>query len=308
MTTLLIAYDGSPGARAAVMHAGRELAGAAAIVAGVAGHLPSLDEAGAARLALPDAVARGGLARLRELAVQAVEAQCAEGVELAREAGLQARPEAIETPGSVWRALLDAAGAAGADAVVCGTRGLGPLSRAVLGSTSTALIHHAELPVLLVPEGEAPARGPLVVGYDGSEHAQRAVAACGRLLAGRPAIVVHAWTSPLKRTLTGRAVQAVPLDEVRGIVADFDETLAGGARDEAEHGARAATAAGLDATARAVESGGSIAQTLLTVAGDAGASALIVGRRGRGAVAAAVLGSVSAALAHATDRPLLIVP
>jgi nucleotide-binding universal stress UspA family protein len=49
------------------------------------------------------------------------------------------------------------------DLLVCGSRGWGAIRRVVLGSTADRLIHHAEVPVLVVPRtaetGEAPAAG-----------------------------------------------------------------------------------------------------------------------------------------------------
>ena len=41
-----------------------------------------------------------------------------------------------------------------ADLVVVGTRGLGVVGRAVMGSVSSRLVHHATLPVVVVPEPE----------------------------------------------------------------------------------------------------------------------------------------------------------
>src|SRR5215218_9644696 len=45
--------------------------------------------------------------------------------------------------------ILDLAGQIGAELVVIGSRGLGPVSRIALGSVSEAVIHHSRLPVLV---------------------------------------------------------------------------------------------------------------------------------------------------------------
>jgi nucleotide-binding universal stress UspA family protein len=49
------------------------------------------------------------------------------------------------------RAIVRAADEAGADAIVCGTRGFGGLHRALAGSVSTELIHYSHVPVVVVP-------------------------------------------------------------------------------------------------------------------------------------------------------------
>lgn len=51
-------------------------------------------------------------------------------------------------------AVLDAARADGADLVVVGSRGRGPVTRLVLGSVAAALTHDSELPVTVVPTPE----------------------------------------------------------------------------------------------------------------------------------------------------------
>ena len=99
----------------------------------------------------------------------------------------------IPPSGPAWAALLDAAHQAGADVLICGTRGRGAFARALLGSTSSSLLHHADIPLLVVPDGGGALDGPVVAAYDGSEEAGRALGAVGRLLTGRATVVVHAW-------------------------------------------------------------------------------------------------------------------
>ena len=62
--------------------------------------------------------------------------------------GLEAR--ATVAVGPAAQVLVDAA--QDAALVVVGSRGLGALSRAVLGSVSSSVLHHAGCPVAVVPE------------------------------------------------------------------------------------------------------------------------------------------------------------
>ena len=75
------------------------------------------------------------------------------------------------------RALVDAA--KGADLLVVGPRGLGGLRELLLGSVSSACLHHACCPIAVVRGGRiAPAEGRegrIVVGVDGSEVSARAL-------------------------------------------------------------------------------------------------------------------------------------
>ncbi len=68
------------------------------------------------------------------------------------DAGLNASYEQLgATAGGAAHAIADAAKDAGADLIVVGTRGQGPISGLLLGSVTQRLLHVASCPVLSVP-------------------------------------------------------------------------------------------------------------------------------------------------------------
>jgi nucleotide-binding universal stress UspA family protein len=301
----LIAYDGSDDAAGAIRAAARLLPGVDAVVVHVHGVSLSLEQSSLARLALPNSVIAESARRYETVAYNEAEAVADKGAEVARDAGLAATA-AVHDAGSAWRGICEAARERSADVVVCGSRGRGGLARAYLGSTSTALLHHAPCPLLVVPPAQPDLAGPAVIGFDASDGARAAVRTAARLLPGRPALVVHAWRSAVKRSLAGSALLATPLDEVAGIARDIDELLAGNALDVAEEGAALARELGLAAGARVVESADAAWRELAAAAESEGAAVAIVGSRGRGALASAVLGSVSSGLVHNAPLPVLV--
>ena len=169
--------------------------------------------AGGALMA-PELIERNLSELERELVAEA-EAAAADGVRLAEAAGLSAEPAVALGERQPWEPILAAAAERNADVVVCGTRGRGPVARSVLGSTSSSLLHHADRAVLVVPEGDVSANGPALIAYDGSPAANEAIAAAGRLLPGRTVQVVHAWESPLRHSVSGRALSGAPVAEMR---------------------------------------------------------------------------------------------
>jgi nucleotide-binding universal stress UspA family protein len=308
-TTLLIAFDGSAAAEAAIRAAGGLFPGARAVVACARRDPITYERAAeAALVAVPDEVVAGGVRALNEAAQREAEETVDAGVRAAAAAGLAAEGTVVHAGGSPWRGIERAADDLGADAIVCGTRGMGAFSRAAAGSTSSGLLHHAGRPVLVVPSGEGDLHGPLVVGYDGSDHARAAIGTAGRLFAGRETVVVHVWESLVRHSLSGRAIAAFPNDEVRSVVGDVDEHFRERAAAVAAEGAALARGHGLQARPELVEADGSAWHGLLAAAHTASASAVIAGSRGRGAVAATVLGSVSSGLVHNGDVPVLVVP
>jgi nucleotide-binding universal stress UspA family protein len=89
-----------------------------------------------------------------------------------------AKVEIVDRP--PVEAILEAADAVGACAIVLGSRGYGPIRRVLLGSVSRGVVRDARCPVLVVKGAERPGRR-LVLGLDGSAHAQRAVEFLARL-------------------------------------------------------------------------------------------------------------------------------
>lgn len=290
MTRLLIAYDGSPSAKDAIAFAGALFPAAAAVVAHVHAPPPSPDTGALARIALPDEMVREGIARMRADAQAAGRKAVDEGVAQATAAGLDASGE-LRFAITPWRELRALADAVDADVIVCGTHGVNPVERVVVGSTASSLLHHADRPLLVVPREavNAPA-GPILAGYDGSDHAKAALEFAARHLRTREVLVTHAWPVPMFVTTLPDPSPEPPTSEL------------------ADEGAALADEAGLRATPVTADGTHGQWRALLAAAEAHDAAAVLVGTRGRGAVASTVLGSVASGLVHAAARPIVVVP
>jgi nucleotide-binding universal stress UspA family protein len=150
---VLLAYDGSAHAKAAIDRAGAVLQHGPAVVATA---WTSFEGAApAALLALPGDMVRDSAHMLDEAGREAAEKLAAEGAELARAAGFDAEPRAVRSSGPYFAALLEAADELDARAIVAGSRGRSTIAAAVLGSVSTGILHHAGRPVLIVHDDAA---------------------------------------------------------------------------------------------------------------------------------------------------------
>ncbi len=193
--------------------------------------------------------------------------------------------------GSASQVLLQQA--ASGDMLVVGSRSHGALSRAVLGSVSSAVLHHASGPVTIVPEPpESSSDGTpprVIVGVDHSAASLAAMAVA----------VEHARR--LKTTLVPVYVHE-PLEMPRGGPHPPDLALL--EESERRHLEAAAKAAGAADVHADVLVGNPVVQLLATVRPQ---DLLVVGSRGRGGFAALVLGSTSTQLAQHAPCPVLVV-
>ena len=150
------------------------------------------------------------------------------------------RPETavVDATGRRWRGVRRLARERDADVIVCGSRGLGPFSRAAVGSTSSGLLHHADRPVLVVPEGGGGLTGPVIVRLRrirrGPAPRSRVAAA---LFPARRKIVVNVWESLVQHSLGGRALASGPLESARTMSEELDACFDAIATDIAEQGA-----------------------------------------------------------------------
>ena len=138
---ILIAYDGSDAARAAIACAGELLAPARALVFTTWQPVSLGVAAGVAPpVYVPD---------LEKAYERRAEDTAAEGVELAEAAGFSATAVVAPEPNGCWTAILDAADAADAALIVMGARGLSGVKSALLGSVSNGVLHHSDRPVFV---------------------------------------------------------------------------------------------------------------------------------------------------------------
>lgn len=145
---VLFAYDGSDGARRAIAEATTRLVTRDGVVISVwRSHARS---AGLGRLAVPDSITNKAIAQLDAESEAGAAALAAEGVEQLVSAGWAAEAVTRSTTTNIWSAVLATAREHEATTIVVGSRGLSGLKSVVLGSVSSGLLQHSDLPVLLV--------------------------------------------------------------------------------------------------------------------------------------------------------------
>lgn len=150
---ILIAYDGSVDAQAAIDRAGELMKGQPAMVLTVWERLVDV----VARTGAGMPIGEVDYDRLdRSSGDQALQ-RAEEGAERAQRAGLKPRARTSVRENSIAGTILAQADDVGASAIVMGSRGLTGLKSLLLGSVSHDVLQHADRPVIVVPSPEVAA-------------------------------------------------------------------------------------------------------------------------------------------------------
>ena len=146
---ILICYDGSDDAKAAIKHGGSLLRGAKATVLTVWQPLALIVVHSPIGFGLPPALPDAD--KIDRASAEAARAQAEEGAELARQAGFEADSRTCAQVTTTSEAILADARALGADAILMGSRGLTGLKSLMLGSVSHGVVQHADRAVIIEP-------------------------------------------------------------------------------------------------------------------------------------------------------------
>jgi nucleotide-binding universal stress UspA family protein len=146
---------------------------------------------------------------------------------------------------------------------------------------------------------------PVLICYDGSRSAQRALSVAASSLDGAPTVLLNIWNPPQRVMADSFGVSesdhGPTYRELEAIATRrAAEILAEGEAEAQRHG--------FPVTTRQEANRSSIWKTILDVADDVDATLIVAGTHGTTAVESGLLGSVSNALVHHAHRPVLLVP
>jgi nucleotide-binding universal stress UspA family protein len=152
--------------------------------------------------------------------------------------------------------------------------------------------------------------GPIVIGFDGTPVSEQALHESAALCAERRALVVVVWEA-------GRAFEYAPLGaspvglapttlDIRTVI-ETDRVRYESAQRLAEQGAALARSDGMEADGLAVADDVTVADTLVRVARELDAKAVVVGAHRRGRLSEMLLGSTSRDVLMLAPCPVVVV-
>jgi nucleotide-binding universal stress UspA family protein len=144
----------------------------------------------------------------------------------------------------------------------------------------------------------------ILLCYDGSPSAKRAIAVAQTTIGRNTATVLHVW-SPPEEFLAAAPFGAAPAEPP---MAGLERLARERAQEIAWEGHAVAQGLELMSDPRVERSDGAIWRTILDVANEMDAKLIVIGTRGLTVVQSNLLGSVSNAVVHHAERPLLVVP
>jgi nucleotide-binding universal stress UspA family protein len=143
--------------------------------------------------------------------------------------------------------------------------------------------------------------GTVLIAWDGSEHADQAVAVAAKQLSERSAVVLHVSQSSVDWALAPVLGPLLRMPDVdAAILEQANATLEEGVRVAGEHG--------FDAVGRLETTGRAAWHSILDVARDVEATIIVAGSHGHSPVTAGLLGSSASGLVQRSPVPVLVVP
>jgi nucleotide-binding universal stress UspA family protein len=198
--------------------------------------------------------------------------------------------------------IVELAEELGAGLVVVGSRGLGPLKRAVMGSVADSVVRHAPCSVLVVRgdgrEDERPLPGRILVPVDGSQGAKAAARSAAEIAAATGS-ELH-----LHHVVPREGLLPVPGPEAWEVSEAELRRREGSARSFLKREAKRVGAG----VAEEVHVGfGEPDREIVELAHELGAGLIAMGSRGLGGIGRALLGSVSDSVVRHAHCPVLVV-
>ena len=150
--------------------------------------------------------------------------------------------------------------------------------------------------------------GPVLIAFDGSAAARQAVTDTAWLVQPRRALVLTVWEAALAYALVASPpdVSMAPAVDPAAVL-DVDRELGRHAERVAGEGAELARSVGIDAEPVAVADAGGIASTIVNVARERQAAAIVVGSRGLSGLRGRLEGSTSGAVVKRAPCPVIVV-
>jgi nucleotide-binding universal stress UspA family protein len=156
----------------------------------------------------------------------------------------------------------------------------------------------------------APETAPVLIAYDGSDVSKAAIRRAAELFPERPALLATVWEPGLPAMAMGppdALGMGAPVPPDPAIVEQVDRAQRDHATRVAAEGGELARSLGLAAEPHAVSDELDVADTLIHLARERGAAAVVVGSHGISGLRSRLLGGVSRKLLEHCDLPVLVV-
>jgi nucleotide-binding universal stress UspA family protein len=202
-------------------------------------------------------------------------------------------PKVVIEEGKAAAVILETARMEGADLIVTGTAGIGPLGQLLLGSTTAKLVAHARSPVLVVKKRGTAPYVRIIVGSDLSDASVAALETAVGLFQPSQITLYHAFDMPYRGLIADKKAyeanaRANALNEARAFASHHLETSADGLNIEVGYG---------DA-----------APCIAEYAARTEADLVLAGTHGRTGLFRVLLGSIALGLIDGVPCDVMIVP